>query len=88
MGKNNLCLVVKFRPDIPEKVVLKVLLSVVDKVGHVVSVDFGDVHIRGKSCGAPVADEFICRRRQEYGVSDLPRGDRSLRQFSLDVNAS
>jgi hypothetical protein len=59
MGKDNLCLVMKFRPDIPEKVVLKVLLSVVDKVGHVVSVDFGDVHIRGKSCRAPVADESI-----------------------------
>ena len=60
MGKDNLCLVMKFRPDIiPEKVVLKMPLGVVDKVGHVVSVDFGDVHIRGKSCKAPVAGEFI-----------------------------
>ena len=59
MGKDNLCRVIKFLPDIPEKVVLEVLLGVVDKVGHVVSVDFDDVHIRGKSCRAPVADEFI-----------------------------
>jgi hypothetical protein len=59
MGNNNLCLIVKCSPDIPEKVVLKVSLSVLDKVNHVIGVDLGDVHTRGKSCRAPVADELI-----------------------------